>query len=81
MSDIVNQEQLDMAAVENFLKATKELDRILLETVDAGIESGRSMGVIESYNFLVREGYTAAAEVLMQLVEEEAESRKLRGDA
>jgi len=81
MSEAIDQSQLDALAIENFLKATKDFDRILLETIDAGIESGRSMGVIESYNFLIREGHTAAAEVLMQLVEEEAESRKQMGDA
>ena len=59
----------------------KDYDRLLIEAVEAGVESGRSIGVLESYNFLVREGFSAAAEVLMQLVEEEAESRKSKGDA
>jgi hypothetical protein len=59
----------------------KEFDRILLEAVEAGIESGRSIGVLEAYNFLIREGFDAAAEILMILVDEETETRKIKGDA
>jgi len=61
--------------IENLLNIAKDFDRIMLEAVEAGMESGRSIGVIESYNFLVREGYTNAAEALMELVKEEEEVR------
>jgi hypothetical protein len=81
MSDVSEQNQLDAIAVEGLIKASKDFDRILLEAVEAGIESGRSIGVLESYNFLIREGFDGAAEVLMELVHEEEQIRKNRADA
>jgi hypothetical protein len=52
-----------------------ERDREILEAVEAGIESGISMGIIEAYNFLVVEGHAAAAESLMQLIAEDEEEK------
>jgi hypothetical protein len=62
--------------IENLLRSSENFDRLILEAVDAGIESGRSIGVIESYNILVREGYGSAAELLMQLISEEDQTKK-----
>ena len=58
-----------------------DFDRVMLEAVEAGIESGISIGVLEAYNFLVREGHSAAAETLMYLVNEDTEARKIKGDS
>lgn len=74
-------EVIDARVKKSASQSSKDFDRILLEAVEAGIETGRSVGVIEAYNFLIREGYGDAAEILMQLVDEEAEVRKFRGDA
>lgn len=57
------------------------LDKVMLEAVEAGIESGISIGVLEAYNYLVMQGYSAAAESLMHLVNEDTEARKIKGDA
>lgn len=82
MSNIsADEEQLNSIAIEGFLKASEDFNKILLDAVEAGMESGRSIGVLESYNFLVREGFTEAADVLLELVQEDEKHRKLRGDA
>lgn len=60
---------------------SRDYDRIVLEAVEAGIESGRSMGIIEAYNFLLLEGYTSAAETLMQLITEDETSRNNKANA
>jgi len=66
---------------ENLLKTASDLDRVMLEAVEAGIETGRSMGVIEAYNVLINEGHLLAAECLIGLIEEEAEIRRAKADA
>lgn len=82
MSNIfTNEEQLNSVVIEGFLKASEDFNKILLDAVEAGMESGRSVGVLESYNFLVREGFTEAADVLLELVQEDEKNRKLRADA
>ena len=48
----------------------KDIDSVILQAVEAGIESGKSIGVLEAYNLLVREGYGVAAEVMLQLIED-----------
>jgi len=72
----MSQLQLKKKIVNNL-----EFERIMLEAVEAGIESGISIGVLEAYNFLVREGHSAAAETLMDLVNEDTEARKIKGDS
>lgn len=62
-------------------KKDVNFDRLLLEAVEAGIESGRSMGIIEAYNFLIMEGHTAAAESMMQLITEEEEVKTSKPSA
>lgn len=61
----------------NETTATKEdsstqrnIDSVILQAVEAGIESGKSIGILEAYNLLVREGHTAAAEVMLQLIDD-----------
>lgn len=68
-------------SANDLLNVAKNFDKIILDSVEAGLESGRSMGVLESYNFLIREGFGEAAEALMILVYEDEDSRKLRSDA
>ena len=70
ISNIIPRSEEEAITIDSLLSTAKDVDRIMLEAVEAGVESGRSMGVIEAYNLLVVEGYTAAAEVLMQLIEE-----------
>lgn len=67
--------------VEDLLTTAKNFDKIIMDSVEAGMESGRSVGVLESYNFLVREGFDEAAEALMELVYEDEQNRKNKGDA
>jgi hypothetical protein len=67
--------------VENLFKTAVEVDRIMLEAVEAGMESGRSIGVIEAYNLLFSAGYYEAAECLIKLIEEEDNIRKSIADA
>jgi hypothetical protein len=81
MSESIDTHKHETLVVENLLKTTSDLDRIMLEAVEAGMETGRSIGVIEAYNVLVNEGYVDAAEALMDLINEEAETRMARGDA
>jgi len=82
MSESIDTHKHETLVVENLLKtASSDLDRIMLEAVEAGMETGRSIGVIEAYNVLVNEGYVDAAEALMDLINEEAETRMARGDA
>ena len=68
-------------SVESLMSVTREFDRIMLEAVEAGIETGRSMGVIEAYNLLVNEGHAGVAEILMELINEDAEARMAKADA
>jgi hypothetical protein len=81
MSESIDTHKHETLVVENLLKTASDLDRIMLEAVEAGMETGRSIGVIEAYNVLVNEGYVDAAEALMDLINEEAETRMARGDA
>ena len=67
--------------VENLFKIAIDIDRIMLEAVEAGMESGRSVGVIEAYNLLSFAGYHEAAECLIELIEEEDNIRKSIADA
>jgi hypothetical protein len=71
----------ELTMIDELLVSSKNFDKIIFDSVEAGIESGRSIGVLESYNFLVREGYGEAAEALMELVYEDEQNRKIRGDA
>lgn len=81
MSESIEAQKYETFVAENLLKVASDLDRVMLEAVEAGMESGRSMGVIEAYNLLINEGHHGAAECLMSLIEEEAEIRKARADA
>ena len=72
----LNSEQ-DNLRVTFLLRAADELERIMLEAVEAGVESGRTAGIIQSYNFLLLEGHSTAAEALMKLIEEEEKSRTI----
>jgi hypothetical protein len=68
----------ELISIENLLKSVKDFDRLILEAVDAGIESGRSIGVIEAYNILIREGHGAAAELLMNIISEDDPGSKTK---
>lgn len=81
MSQVQNVSEVELMSISDLLKAAKNFDKIVLDSVEAGMESGRSIGVLESYNFLIREGFDEAAEALMELVYEDEENRKLRADA
>jgi len=81
MSQSQDVTQIDTKLIKDLLRAAENFDKIILDSVDAGLESGRSIGVIESYNFLVKEGFEEAAEALMILVFEDEDNRKRRADA
>lgn len=81
MSQVHQISEEELMSISDLLKATKNFDKIILDSVEAGMESGRSIGVLESYNFLIREGFDAAAEALMELVYEDEQNRKIKGDA
>ena len=81
MQHIQKVSESEMMSIGDLLKAVKNFDKIVLDSVEAGMESGRSIGVLESYNFLIREGFDEAAEALMELVYEDEENRKTRADA
>jgi septum formation inhibitor-activating ATPase MinD len=68
----------ELISIENLLKSVKDFDRLILEAVDAGIESGRSIGVIEAYNILIREGYGDVAELLMNIISDDDPSAKTK---
>lgn len=81
MSQLHQISEEEVTTIGDLLNAAKNFDKIILDSVEAGMESGRSIGVLESYNFLVREGFDAAAEALMELVYEDEQNRKIKGDA
>jgi len=81
MSRIYQINEEELMTVEDLLTTAKNFDKIIMDSVEAGMESGRSVGVLESYNFLVREGFDEAAEALMELVYEDEQNRKNKGDA
>jgi hypothetical protein len=81
MSQIHQINEEELMTVEDLLTTAKNFDKIIMDSVEAGMESGRSVGVLESYNFLVREGFDEAAEALMELVYEDEQNRKNKGDA
>lgn len=81
MSQVQRVSEMEMMSIGDLLKAAKNFDKIVLDSVEAGMESGRSIGVLESYNFLIREGFDEAAEALMELVYEDEESRRSKADA
>lgn len=72
VSDSKTVTQEEALTIENILSIAKDVDRIMLEAVEAGMESGRSVGVLEAYNLLILEGHSDAAEILMQLIEEKS---------
>jgi len=81
MSHTQEVSEVDVISINDLLKVAKNFDKIVLDSVEAGMESGRSIGVLESYNFLIREGFDEAAEALMILVYDDEDSRKRRADA
>lgn len=81
MSQIHQINEEELMTVDDLLTTAKNFDKIIIDSVEAGMESGRSVGVLESYNFLVREGFDEAAEALMELVYEDEQNRKNKGDA
>jgi hypothetical protein len=81
MSQIHQISKEELMTVDDLLRTAKNFDKIIMDSVEAGMESGRSVGVLESYNFLVREGFDEAAEALMELVYEDEQNRKNKGDA
>lgn len=81
MSQTQEIKEVELMSIGDLLKTAKNFDKIILDSVEAGIESGRSIGVLESYNFLIREGFDDAAEALMELVYEDEDNRKLKADA
>jgi hypothetical protein len=76
-----NDDQIVEEEIRDVKDLFKNFDKIILDSVESGIESGRSIGILESYNFLVKEGYPHAAEALLVLVNEDEKTRKERGDA
>lgn len=81
MSQIQRINEEELMTVDDLFTTAKNFDKIIMDSVEAGMESGRSVGVLESYNFLVREGFDEAAEALMELVYEDEQNRKNKGDA
>lgn len=81
MSQVQKISETELMSIGDLLKAVKSFDKVVLDSVEAGMESGRSIGVLESYNFLIREGFDEAAEALMELVYEDEQNRKNKGDA
>ena len=51
-------------AIEEFNRAMAGFDILLANAVDSGVESGRMLGFLEAYNYLVRQGHTMAASSL-----------------
>lgn len=76
MQDTNAIKELESMTTEELFSIVKNFDRIIVESVEAGVETGKSLGVLESYNFLLREGFKDAANALMVLVEEDEENRK-----
>lgn len=81
MSQIHEASEEELVTISGLLRAAKNFDKVILDSVEAGMESGRSIGVLESYNFLIREGFEDAAEALMELIYEDEQNRKSRADA
>ncbi len=83
MSESDNAAQFDYAILvaENLVRSADDINRIMIEAVDAGIESGRSIGVLEAYNVLIAADQPLAAKLLLQLIDEEFETRKTIADA
>lgn len=76
-----NGTQKIVTTISDLLRASAMMDRLLAEAVESGIDTGRSLGAIEAYNLLMREGHTDAARVVLELVEDEMMYRKSIGDA
>lgn len=83
VSESDNAAQFDYAILvaENLVRSADDINRIMIEAVDAGIESGRSIGVLEAYNVLIAADQPLAAKLLLQLIDEEFETRKTIADA
>ena len=54
-------------STERKRKYTKfDIDRMLAEAVDSGVVSGRLLGLVEAYEFLVKSGFKQSAKMLKQ---------------
>ena len=53
-------------ALIDFAKAVDNMDSMLSDAVSSGVESGRLLGLIEAYDYLVAKGFVKASDSLKQ---------------
>jgi len=57
-------------ALLDFARAAENIDNMLADAVSSGVESGRMLGMIEAYDYLMQKGHKKAADVLRLHIED-----------
>ena len=72
MSDkMSNKKLVDISqAVLDFARTAENLDRLIVEATDAGIETGRLLGLYEAYDHMIKLGYTRSAKEIKGYIDE-----------
>jgi hypothetical protein len=72
MSDKLSKKELiDISqAVLDFARTAENLDRLIVEATDSGIESGRLLGLYEAYDHMIKLGYTRSAKEIRSYIDE-----------
>jgi hypothetical protein len=55
--------------ITDMLSAAKDIDRLLEEATESGMESGRILGLVEAHEFLTKNGHTKAANSFKKYLE------------
>jgi len=57
-------------ALIDFTKAVDNMDNMLADAVSSGVESGRLLGMLEAYDYLVEKGFIKASDSLKKHIDE-----------
>mgnify|MGYP003345312596 CR=1 FL=1 len=57
-------------AVLDFARAAENLDHLLIDATEAGIEAGKILGLFEAYEHLHKLGYTRSAKAIKVYIDE-----------
>lgn len=62
-------DELEAASME--LKSSLDsIDRMVADAVDSGVESGRMLGLVQAYDFLVKSGFVQSSKALRIHIDE-----------
>lgn len=67
--------------LRNVRMLAEHIDHMLLEAVEAGLQDGRILGLVEAATCLERAGHKQIAKIIKDLVDDDIYFMKAKGDA